>query len=112
MAKRDMIPAILTQNHTERIKEFLGQDTGFNRGKLKENTVVLGDVSNTKEVKYVYGECGKGSFSFFGGHDPEDYTHLVGDPPTYLEFHKNSPGYRLILNNLLLPAVKKKKLKT
>ena len=112
MAKRDIIPAILTQNHTERIKEFLGQDTGFNRDKLKENTIVLGDVPNTKEVRYVYGECGKGSFSFFGGHDPEDYAHLVGDPPTYLEFHKNSPGYRLILNNLLLPAVKKKKLKT
>lgn len=112
MAKRDMIPAILTQDHTERIKEFLGQDTGFNRDNLKENIIVLGDVPNTKEVKYVYGECGKGSFSFFGGHDPEDYAHLVGDPPTYLEFHKNSPGYRLILNNLLLPAVKKKKLKT
>jgi hypothetical protein len=112
MAKRDIIPAILTQNHTERIKEFLGQDTGFNRDKLKENTIVLGDVPNTKEVRYVYGECGKGSFSFFGGHDPEDYAHLVGDPPTYLEFYKNSPGYRLILNNLLLPAVKKKKLKT
>lgn len=112
MAKRDMIPAILTQNHTERIKEFLGQDTGFNRDKLKTNIVVLGDVPNTKEVRYLYGECGKGSFSFFGGHDPEDYAHLVGDPPTYLEFHKNSPGYRLILDNLLLPAVKKKKLKT
>jgi len=112
MAKRDVIPAILTQNHTERIKEFLGQDTGFDRDKLKPNIIVLGDVPNTKEVRYVYGECGKGSFSFLGGHDPEDYTHLVGDPPTYLEFHKNSPGYRLILNNLLLPAVKKKKLKT
>jgi len=110
--KRDIIPAILTQNHTERIKEFLGQDTGFNRDKLKPEIIVLADVPNTKEVKYVYGECGKGSFSFLGGHDPEDYAHLVGDPPTYLEFHKDSPGYRLILNNLLLPAVKKKKLKT
>jgi hypothetical protein len=112
MAKRDIIPAILTQNHTDRIKEFLGQDTGFNREKLKVGVIVLADYPNTNEVKYVYGDCGKGSFSFLGGHDPEDYTHLVGDPPTYLEFHKNSPGYRLILNNLLFPAVKKKKLKT
>jgi hypothetical protein len=110
--KRDIIPAILTQNHTERVEEFLGQDTGFKRDKLKPNIIILADVPNTEEVKYVYGECGKGSFSFLGGHDPEDYTHLVGDPPTYLEFHKDSPGYRLILNNLLLPAVKKKKLKT
>jgi len=112
MAKRDVIPAILTQNHTARIKEFLGQDTGFNREKIKDNTVVMADIPNTPVVKYIYGECGKGSFSFLGGHDPEDYAHLVGDPPTYLEFHKNSPGYRLILNNLLFPAVKKKKLKT
>ncbi len=112
MAKRDIIPAILTQNHTDRIKEFLGQDTGFNREKLKVDVIVLADHPNTNEVKYIYGDCGKGSFSFLGGHDPEDYTHLVGDPPTYLEFHKNSPGYRLILNNLLFPAVKKKKLKT
>jgi hypothetical protein len=112
MAKRDIIPAILTQDHTDRIKEFLGQDTGFNREKLKIDVVVLADVPNTNEVKYIYGECGKGSFSFLGGHDPEDYTHLVGDPPTYLEFHKNSPGYRLILNNLLFPAMEKKKLKT
>lgn len=112
MAKRDIIPAILTQNHTDRIKEFLGQDTGFNREKLNANIIVLADYPNTKEVKYIYGDCGKGSFSFLGGHDPEDYTHFVGDPPTYLEFHKNSPGYRLILNNLLFPAVKKKKLKT
>ncbi len=112
MAKRDIIPAILTQNHTEIIKEFLGQDTGFNREKLKTDVIVLADIPNTREVRYIYGEYGEGSFSFLGGHDPEDYTHLVGDPPTYLEFYKNSPGYRLILNNLLLPAVKKKKLKT
>lgn len=112
MAKRDLIPAILTQNHVLRIPEFLGQDTGFNRGKLKDNITILGEVPNTKEVKYLYGEAGKGSFSFLGGHDPEDYAHMVGDPPTYLEFHKNSPGYRLILNNILLPAAQKRKLKT
>jgi len=112
MAKRDLIPAILTQNHETRIKEFLGQDTGFNRAKLKNNILILGDIVDTEEVKYVYGECGRGSFSFLGGHDPEDYQHFVGDPPTYLEFHKHSPGYRLILNNILLPAAEKRKLKT
>jgi len=110
--KRDIIPSILTQNHIKGIKEFLGQDTGFNRNSLKSNVVILGDIPNTEEVKYVYGEWGKGSFSFLGGHDPEDYKHFVGDPPTYLEFHKNSPGYRLILDNILLPAAEKRKLKT
>lgn len=112
MAKRDLIPSILSQNHKNRIKEFLGQDTGFNRSKLKNNVVVLGDIPDTEEVKYLYGEWGRGSFSFLGGHDPEDYQHFVGDPPTYLEFHKHSPGYRLILNNILLPAAEKRKLKT
>jgi len=112
MAKRDLIPAILTQNHRKQIKEFLGQDTGFKRSKLKDNIVILGDVPKTEEVKYLYGKFGKGSFSFLGGHDPEDYAHFVGDPPTYLEFYKNSPGYRLILNNVLLPAAEKRKLKT
>ncbi len=112
MAKRDLIPCILSQNHEKSIKEFMGQDTGFNRSKLKNNIVVLGDIPNTEEVKYVYGEYGRGSFSFLGGHDPEDYKHFVGDPPTYLEFHKHSPGYRLILNNILLPAAEKRKLKT
>ena len=112
VAKRDLIPSILNQNHKDRIKEFLGQDTGFNRLKLKPNVVILGDIPNTEEVKYLYGEYGNGSFTFLGGHDPEDYAHLVGDPPTYLEFHKHSPGYRLILNNILLPAAEKKKLKT
>jgi hypothetical protein len=112
MAKRDLIPSILSQNHENKIKEFLGQDTGFNRIKLKSNIVILGDIPDAEEVKYIYGEHGKGSFSFLGGHDPEDYQHFVGDPPTYLEFHKHSPGYRLILNNILLPAAEKRKLKT
>lgn len=111
-AKRDLIPAILTQNHSTFISEFLGQDTGFKKSKLKSDVIVLAEVPNTEEIKYLYGESGEGSFSFLGGHDPEDFRHFVGDPPTYLEFHKNSPGYRLILNNILLPAAEKRKLKT
>ena len=111
-AKRDIIPAILTQDHTDRIKEFLGQDTGFRRDKLKKNDVILGEIPGTEEVKYIFGEYGKGIFSFLGGHDPEDYQHFVGDPPTNLALHKHSPGYRLILNNILFPAARRKKLKT
>jgi len=111
-AKRDVIPSILVQDHTDRIKEFLGQDTGFRRDKLKKNIVILGEISGTEETKYIFGEYGKGTFSFMGGHDPEDYAHLVGDPPTDLFLHKHSPGYRLILNNILFPAARKKRLKT
>jgi len=111
-AKRDVLPTILVQNHTKFIKEFLGQDTGFRREKLKSNVIILADVPGTDEVKYLFGEYGKGTFSFLGGHDPEDYTHYVGDPPTILDLHKHSPGYRLILNNILFPAARKKKLKT
>jgi len=110
--KVDLIPAILTQDHTRVIKDFLGQDTGFRRRKLKDNVVVLGDLPGTEYVKYIYGELGKGFFTFLGGHDPEDFQHFVGDPPTDLSKCRNSPGYRLILNNILLPSARRKMLKT
>ncbi len=111
-AKYDPIPTLLCQNHTTEIKEFLGQCTGFRRDFIKENVIIMGDVRGTKEVKYIYGDYGKGFFTFYGGHDPEDYKHMVGESPTELKFFKNSPGYRLILNNILFPAAKSKRLKT
>ena len=111
-AKYDPVPTILTQNHTSVIKEFLGQDTGFRKSKLKENVIIMGEVKGTDEAKYIYGSYGKGFFSFLGGHDPEDYQHRVGDPPTDLRLHRHSPGYRLILNNVLFPAAQRKHLKT
>ncbi|TET18629.1 MAG: asparagine synthetase B [Candidatus Cloacimonadota bacterium] len=111
-AKYDPVPSMLTQNHTALVKEFLGQDCGFRREKVKKSVVILGYVSGTEEIKYLHGNYGEGTFTFLGGHDPEDYAHYVGEPPTRLEQHKSSPGYRLILNNVLFPAAKKKKLKT
>ncbi len=111
-AKYDPVPTMLTQNHVTVIKGFMGQTTMFNRKKIKPSAVVMGEVEGTDEVRYIHGSLGKGTYTFYGGHDPEDYTHAVGDPPTQLELHKNSPGYRLILNNVLFPAAKKKKLKT
>jgi hypothetical protein len=111
-AKYDPIPTMLTQNHVDVIKGFMGQTTMFDRRKIKPSVIIMGEVEETKEVKYIHGNEGKGTFTFYGGHDPEDYTHAVGDPPTQIELHKNSPGYRLILNNILFPAAKKKKLKT
>jgi len=111
-AKYDPIPAMLTQNHVSVVKGFLGQTTSFNRSLLKDTVVVLGDIEGSDYVKYIHGACGRGTFTFLGGHDPEDYRHKVGDPPTNLELHKNSPGYRLILNNVLFPAAKKQKRKT
>jgi len=111
-AKYDPIPTLLTQNHVRDIKEFLGQNTGFRRNLIKQNVTILGEIKGTEELKYVYGDHGKGFFTFYGGHDPEDYAHYIGDPPTMLELHKNSPGYRLILNNILFPAAKSKRLKT
>lgn len=111
-AKHDPIPTLLTQNHTNRIAEFLGQTTGFRRVTIKDGVTILADIPHTEEVKYVYGDYGQGFFTFYGGHDPEDYAHLVGDPPTRLELYPNSPGYRLILNNVLFPAAKSKRLKT
>ena len=111
-AKFDPVPTMLTQDHVAAIKEFLGQDTGFRKSKLKENVVVLAEVPGTDEAKYIYGVYGRGFFAYLGGHDPEDYQHFVGDPPTDLRKHKHSPGYRLILNNVLFPAARKKRLKT
>ncbi|MCX7820187.1 MAG: hypothetical protein N2258_00735 [Brevinematales bacterium] len=108
----DVIPTILVQNHTKKIKGFLGQTTGFKLEKLKENLVTLNRIDNRNWVTYIMGECGKGFFSFLGGHDPEDYSHKVGDKPTDLELYPNSPGYRLILNNVFLPSSKEKKKKT
>lgn len=111
-AKYDPVPTMLTQNHVDVVKGFMGQTTMFNRTKIKPSVVIMGEVEGTNEIRYIHGNNGKGTFTFYGGHDPEDYTHAVGDPPTQLELHKNSPGYRLILNNILFPAAKKKKLKT
>ncbi len=103
---------MLTQDHVNVIKGFMGQTTAFNRKKIKRSVVILGQTEGTDWVKYIHGNYGKGTFTFLGGHDPEDYQHAVGDPPTQLSLHRNSPGYRLILNNILFPAAKKKKQKT
>jgi len=111
-AKYDPVPTMLVQNHTALVKEFLGQNCGFKRDKIKKGVLILAELSGTEEVKYIHGNFGKGTFTFFGGHDPEDFAHRIGDPPTNLELHKNSPGYRLILNNVLFPAAQKKPLKT
>ncbi|MDD4676495.1 MAG: asparagine synthetase B [Candidatus Cloacimonetes bacterium] len=111
-AKYDPVPTMLTQCHTNVIDGFLGQTTSFFKDKVKKNVIILAEVPGNNEVKYIHGNIGKGTFTFYGGHDPEDYEHKVGDPETILELHKNSPGYRLILNNVLFPAAEKKQLKT
>ncbi len=111
-AKFDPVPAMLTQDHVSYVKGFLGQTTGFKKALVKKSVVILGEDAVHGEVKYLHGNIGRGTFTFLGGHDPEDYQHAVGDPPTDLSLHVNSPGYRLILNNVLFPAAKKKKLKT
>jgi len=111
-AKYDPVPTMLTQNHVSVIHGFMGQTTGFDRNKIKKSVVNLAESEGTDQVKYIHGNFGRGTFTFFAGHDPEDYRHYVGDPPTNLTLHKNSPGYRLILNNILFPAAKKKKRKT
>jgi hypothetical protein len=111
-AKNDPVPTMLVQNHVNAVPEFLGQTTGFRRAKLKSSTLVLGEVEGTDEVKYVHGQFGRGTFTFLGGHDPEDYQHMVGDPATDLARFRHSPGYRLILNNVLFPAAEKKKQRT
>ncbi len=111
-AKWDPIPTMLTQNHTVLVKGFMGQTTSFDRNTVKSNVLVLGENSVNREARYIHGTKGKGLFTFYGGHDPEDYTHRVGDPKTELDLHPNSPGYRLILNNVLFPAAKKQKQKT
>jgi len=111
-AKYDPVSCMLVQNHVALVSEFLGQDTGFRRDKIKKGIVLLAEVAGSDEVKYLHGIYGKGSFAYFGGHDPEDFQHFVGDPKTDLRLYRNSPGYRLILNNILFPAAKKKQLKT
>ncbi len=111
-AKWDPVPTMLTQCHVNVIKGFLGQTTAFRKETIKKSVTIMAEREGTDEVKYIHGNVGKGTFTFYGGHDPEDYQHLVGDPPTELKLHKNSPGYRLILNNILFPAAKKKKQKT
>ncbi len=111
-AKYDPVPTMLTQNHVNVVKGFLGQTTGFKKALVKKSVVILGEDAVHGEVKYLHGNFGRGTFTFLGGHDPEDYQHAVGDPPTDLSLHVNSPGYRLILNNVLFPAAKKRKLKT
>lgn len=111
-AKWDPVPTMLTQNHRKVIRGFLGQTTLYKKRFVKPNVLVMGEYEGRDEVKYLNGTFGKGTFTFYGGHDPEDFQHAVGDPPTDLSLHKNSPGYRLILNNILFPAAKKKKHKT
>jgi hypothetical protein len=111
-AKYDPVPTMLVQDHVNVVKGFMGQTTMFQEDKIKPAVTILAKIENSDEVKYIHGNYAKGTFTFYGGHDPEDYTHRVGDPPTDLSLHKNSPGYRLILNNVLFPAAKKKELKT
>lgn len=111
-AKWDPIPTMLCQNHTQLVKGFMGQTTAFDAQKIKSNVLVMGECKINGEARYIHGTKGKGMFTYYGGHDPEDYQHRVGDAPTVLDLHPNSPGYRLILNNVLFPAAKKKKLKT
>jgi len=111
-AKWDPVPTMLTQNHVSVINGFMGQTTGFARSTLKNHVLIMGEVENDELVKYIHGNVGKGTYTFLGGHDPEDYRHFVGDPPTDLSLHRNSPGYRLILNNVLFPAARKKEKKT
>ena len=111
-AKWDPVPTMLCQNHTQIIKAFMGQTTAYKKSVLKSDVLILGENKRADEAKYIHGKLGKGMWTFYGGHDPEDYQHRVGDPPTELELHPNSPGYRLILNNILFPAAKKKKQKT
>ncbi|HOD54186.1 MAG TPA: asparagine synthetase B, partial [Candidatus Cloacimonadota bacterium] len=111
-AKYDPVPTMLIQNHTNAINGFLGQTTSFRKTFLKNSVIILGETPGSDEAKYIHGNIGKGTFTFYGGHDPEDYQHKIGDPETVLDLHKNSAGYRLILNNVLFPAAEKKKLKT
>jgi len=111
-AKHDPVPAMLTQCHVNVVRGFMGQTTTFRRSLIKPYVTVLGDYPGSEEVKYIHANVGRGTFTFLAGHDPEDYRHMVGDPPTILSMHKSSPGYRLILNNVLFPAAKKKERKT
>lgn len=111
-AKWDPVPTMLCQNHTKVVKGFMGQTTAFNKELVKSDVLIMGENKQLKEARYIHGEYGKGMWTFYGGHDPEDYQHFVNEPPTDLNLHPHSPGYRLILNNVLFPAAKKKKRKT
>jgi hypothetical protein len=111
-AKWDPVPSMLCQNHEQLIKGFWGQTVAFDRNYVKKNVLIMGENKAANEARYIHGEYGKGTWTFYGGHDPEDYQHRVEDPPTDLSLHPNSAGYRLILNNVLFPAAKKKKQKT
>jgi hypothetical protein len=103
---------MLTQNHQSTIKGFMGQTTAFKQKLVKSDVIIMGETKSINEARYIHGTFGKGTFTFFGGHDPEDYEHRVGEEPTDLNLHPNSAGYRLILNNILFPAARKKKQKT
>lgn len=111
-AKWDVVPTMLTQCHTDVVNGFMGQTTDFRKELIKSNVLIMGESKMYNTARYIHGELGQGTWTYYGGHDPEDYQHRVGDPPTDLELHPNSPGYRLILNNILFPAAKKKKRKT
>ncbi len=111
-AKWDPVPTMLCQNHQQVIKGFMGQTTAFNKNQVKSDVLILGENKAAKEARYIHGEFGNGTWTFLGGHDPEDYHHYIGDPPTELDLYPNSPGYRLILNNILFPAARKQKRKT
>lgn len=111
-AKWDPVPTMLTQNHTKIIKGFMGQTTAFQKSLIKSDVLIMGENKALNEARYIHGDRGDGTWTFLSGHDPEDYQHLVGDPPTKLDLHSQSAGYRLILNNILFPAAKKKKRKT
>ncbi len=111
-AKWDVVPTMLTQCHTDVVNGFMGQTTDFKKDFIKSNVLVMGESKQYNTARYLHGELGQGTWTFYGGHDPEDYQHRVGDPPTDLNLHPNSPGYRLILNNILFPAAKKQKRKT
>ncbi len=111
-AKYDPVPTMLTQCHVNVVRGFMGQTTAFKKDLVKNSVIILGEKEGSNQVKYLHGNFGRGTFTWYGGHDPEDYKHLVGDPPTDLKLHPNSPGYRLILNNILFPAAEKKKQKT
>ena len=111
-AKWDPVPTMLTQCHTRTVKGFMGQSTAFMKPTIKPTVLIMGENKPANEARYIHGTYGYGFWTYYGGHDPEDYRHFVGDPPTDLALHPNSPGYRLILNNILFPAAKKKHQKT
>jgi hypothetical protein len=111
-AKLDPVPTMLVQCHTSAVNAFMGQTTAFKKSLLKKYVMILGQPLDYDEVRYIHGNYGKGTFTFLAGHDPEDYQHQPNDPPTDLSLHKNSPGYRLILNNVLFPAAHRKERKT